>query len=484
MSITCLIKFGQEVANSITHFKSNGHPGVEKIEYEYRPIKNLDHRFEDEIHFIPDRENYKRFFVYEWQSKALTDFLENHIKGTTLYNKALEYIYEITLPLSVIDDPSVFRNYVEKYVLHRYACFLCKKTIQDSFQLSHLNDYARIIENDITKGKPLIFTATMYIVGFNIEDNQLNLGNDLHIRGLTPTDLSSTTSDLYEHELDKITGRSTDVLSAIELKHSVPNPLNTQIGTTVKNDLIQILENVLKAIRLFSLTNAYPPRTSFQVESILYPIFDDEIPRPLSNYIEKGISPNDRSLYYYTLKTSRIPQFVQLYQKLSSSLFNTGPEPHFEAKPHELAYIRYCDALLGSTDNIKRLFGAIFTLDVAFVRDSERHNSKDKLLTRAARLISWVSGEDMKQVRCQFESAYDIRNKVAHGRNLASEQIDFARKNTRAVLKQVRMAISIMFQLYPEMDKDLLIDTIERAQKEPQVLKNFKQTLNELVILT
>lgn len=115
------------------------------------------------------------------------------------------------------------------------------------------------------------------------------------------------------------------------------------------------------------------------------------------------------------------------------------------------------------------------------VRDTEKRQ-KDKLLTRTARLLHWAIEKDMGETRKELDLAYIVRSVHVHGGKLTAEQKEFAKTQTNKILNYSRLIVSIILQLYPEVDKEGLIDRIETSQKDEQRLKEFKNELQKLAI--
>lgn len=479
-------KLAMYVAEEVAKFKADGHPGVEKVEHEFRPVKNLENKHGDKISYTPDRENYVRYFQYDWDS-TIGDFVEEQIVPAIEYEKAIDFAYEKILPHSEIEEGDKLRKFVEGLTLRQYAYFLCKKVIQDDFQLTDLLNYAKVFLNDISYENKVTFYGTMYVANLNIEQEFMDIGPGLRIRKCKAGDFAYTTRDFYEDGMAKITSRSSNILTALEATIELECGSEAQLGVVASGQLNAILKTALESLRLHMVTSAYEISTRISGNTILNYSFGQEFDKPFSDYLEKDASHKLNEGYQFpaTLRHEGLASFARLYQQLNSIISSFSPESYVIGLPHEIAFHRYRDSLLRSSLSVNRIAYAIFALDAAFIRDTEEKGQKQKLLTRSARLMQWVTKgdkNDMTHIRATLETGYGLRNKMVHGGRITTEEEQFARDKFHYVLDLVRVAISAMLQLYSILDKDALIDAIELSQKDSIKLEAFRNELNNLEI--
>lgn len=472
---------GWKVAKATIEYKTSNMIGLNKTALEYRPAKDLEYKY-DQLYFTPDRKNYKRYFYYEWEAIPLNNFIDSNIKGTAEYQTALDYTFEIMAPYRAIEDEDQFKRFVEQGTFHEFITFLCKRTVQDDFNKSVLDHYSQIFENDITYGSKIQFEATMYLTYLSVEEDKLQIEPNLTIRKLNSQDLSYSTSDFYESQLDKITRRVSSILCAMELQVTMENGHSANIAKDAKKQLMKKFGAVLNSLRLFAVVNCYETECQFRTESIINHTFNESVDPPFSNYLEKSFLPSEGHLYHYQLKQKDISNFSLLLQALEPSISAITHESYFEGEPHELAYHKYRDALLRSKLNNYRLSFAIYALDAALVRSTEIKQQKNKLLTRSAYLFVWATGANMSKVRSDLEVSYKIRNRLVHGDVLTQLEKEFSEIKTKLVLNYVRVIVAIILQLRTTTDKEALIDKIESVQKDNRTKDQFKADLKQLII--
>lgn len=481
MKSTPLHKFSQEVEKTVKQFKDSNESQFDRVKYQYRPVKNVNYTFHDSVGYNYDRKNYEDYYQCYWHSQALTEFINSTIVKCASYELALEYVYEVIKPYRAIQDEAEFKNFIERSCFQTFITFLCKKTLQDYHKTENLKDYTGRFLNDITYGNRVDFVAHMYLENFVLKQDEIEFSQDLSIRRVNANDLDQHTRDIYEDEFSKITSRSTNTTAVLVAKATIQVGKEDDSSTEVSQKLKETLRLELDCFRMFTANNAFENYVQFSTGSILYYALDEQVNRPFSNYLEGSFLPRDGAVHPFMFSLEVADNYKSFRSKMIQSL-KIAPGTYFEGSAHELAFHRYKDGLLRSTLNISRLVYSIYALDAALVRDSELKQQKDKLLTRAARLIEWMTNREMGETRKALEIAYMIRNVHVHGGKLTQEQKEFAETQTLQILNYARLIVSIILQFYPRIDKNGLIDQIESSQKDKERLNRFKGELKKLAI--
>ena len=482
MVATPLYKFSQEVEIAVKQFKSSNESHFDRVKHQYRPVKEVDHTFYDSVGYSFDRENFQEYYQCYWLSPALTEFINSTIVKCISYMPALNYVFELMKPHRTIQDEAEFKQFIERSCFNTFITFLCKKALQDYHSNEDLKDYIEHFINDITYGNRVDFVAYMYLENIVLDKDEIEIGNDLSIRKMSTDDLGQHTRDIYEDELSRITSRTTNTTAVLVAKASIQVGKEADSSVRATQKLKDILRLELDCFRLFKPNNAFENYVQFSTKSILYYAFNEQVNGPFSKYLEGTFLPRDGVAIPFQLSHDMVVDYQEFRNSMLPSLNRIVQGTYFEGASHELAFHRYRDALLRSTLNINRLVYSIYSMDAALVRDSEMKQQKDKLLTRAARLIQLVTEGSMGEIRNELLTAYTIRNVHVHGGKMTDEQKEFSLTHTMKVLNYARLIVSMILQLYPRIDKEGLIDRLESSNSVKEKLREFKKDLETLRI--
>lgn len=474
-----LLQLSHEVAEKVADFKVNGHDGVEVVEYEYRPVTDVEYKTPNYVSYYMDVDNYVRYYSYQWSIDAISDFIEEVKTDCPTYQKTLDKLIELLLPHSNIDDNELFNKLLERGQFQKFIQFLLNKAIQNSFQIEHLDYYCSVFIKDLTKGSKLTYKATMPVVNLGIQEDEIELLPNLKIRKPNAEDFSELTSNLQEPEDILFGGRSTDQACMIEATLTLSNNLGNN-EDKAKKLLTQKLNIVLDVFRLIVAANFYESGINFHCESILHgSIFPVESEKPFSNYHRKGFYPKDSDAIYHELKKEEVKSFGNLFNNLKSKFNLIDDESRILGQPHEITYHRYRDVLLSTTLNMERIVKCMVVAEATLL---EKHERSPILVSRLSQLIEYTVGLKNKQVKKEIKAAYSIRNKYIHGGLPTQEEIDFSQRKTFILMNYIRIVVSIVFQLHPVVDKNGLIDRLESSKNDEIRRDAFKKELHGIVI--
>lgn len=479
-----LLQLSQEVAEKVIQFKNDGHEGVEIIEYEYQPVKDVEYQSPNFVQFYMDMDNYQRYHSYQWSVDAISDFIEKIKSECPSYSLVLSRLIKFLQPHSVLDNDELFNDMLERGQFRQFIQFLMHKCIQNSYKAKDLEYYCSVYLNDITKDAPLTYTATMPVVNLGIQEEEIELLPDLIIRRPKVDDFAEWTSDFQGSKHPFLSGRSTDQASVLVAQLTLPNNLGG-IGDKAQELLTKKLNNALDVLRLIVAANFYESGINFHCESILHgSMFPVESEKPFSNYHRQGFYPIDSGAIYHELKEEEVRLFGNLFNNIEEKLNSIDDESRILGHSHEITYHRYRDTLLSSTLNMERTIKCMVVVQAALMRESEgfKRGASAKLATRFAKLLEYSIGIDFVKVREQIKTAYEIRSKYVHGGLPTEKQIEFSQRKTHILLNYTRIVVSIVLQLHPKVGKDGLIERLESSQHDKAIREVFKKELQSLVI--
>ncbi|MEW6143125.1 MAG: hypothetical protein AB1597_08265 [Chloroflexota bacterium] len=143
----------------------------------------------------------------------------------------------------------------------------------------------------------------------------------------------------------------------------------------------------------------------------------------------------------------------------------------------DIAYARYCDALLHNGVWERRVANGVMGLEAIYLGPSEMQELSFRLRIRLAKVLGYL-GFDIKLLQDVTNHAYEVRSKYVHGSQTSFNDRKKLEKTygdiasfTRMVLDYLRISIIVMTMI--RLSKDELLDLIDDAlidkRKETQL---------------
>jgi hypothetical protein len=141
--------------------------------------------------------------------------------------------------------------------------------------------------------------------------------------------------------------------------------------------------------------------------------------------------------------------------------FDSGKVDHIS-----IAYNSYCDSLLQSGIEEKRIANAIMGLEALYFKSEERTELNQRLSLRTAKLLSLFFNDPIK-IRRVVKDAYEVRSTYLHGSRLKDDEKERLLKHyngnlndlSKIVLNYLRKSLIIFITV--DMSKDHIISLLE-----------------------
>lgn len=231
-------------------------------------------------------------------------------------------------------------------------------------------------------------------------------------------------------------------------------------------EIQKIIENYLISLRLFKLGSVFNMRTFWKSDSILNfggITFSYDIYAPTYKY---SLSVND---------TSKLEKFFEVILPLIPlQLLN----PNITQIDYSIIAIqRYHDAILKPEPIESKLAFAIMSLESLYLKESERGELEHRLSQRLAKLLS-LCGYEPIEVYNTVKRSYDIRSNFVHGSPIPQESLQEASKLAEKVIDYTRLSILIFLQIKPKIEKEDLLNLIDRSLLHVKANEKLVETIN------
>ena len=247
--------------------------------------------------------------------------------------------------------------------------------------------------------------------------------------------------------------------------------LNFEFLGRQANEIQMKVEQAITILRLFRVGS---------VKAISYSMHSESFTNIALGTLSSG--ERLRALDKYVITEGDVENLKKFWQAvvkaLPQSFYELG-EVRLDHK--DIAYKRYCDALLLNGMSERRIANAVMGLESLFLKGEEKQELVYRLRIRVAKMFALL-GHDPHKVRDTVGDAYEIRSLFVHGGHLAykdEKKLNTTYGDIRTFLKFILdyLRISIIIWAFIKKGKEELLDLIDDAL----IAKDKENLLNGLL---
>lgn len=242
-------------------------------------------------------------------------------------------------------------------------------------------------------------------------------------------------------------------------QHSIPSAiLNVEFLGRQANEIQDRVSQAVAILRLFKVGS---------VEHISYRMHSESVIDVMASGTASSIIP-PRSLEKSLIKEEDVQKLKSFWETMTRSMPSSFYDLRETKIDHiDIAYKRYCDALLQNGLMERRIANAVMGLESLFLKGGETQELLYRLHIRIAKILS-LMGHEPYGVRELLKDAYKVRNLFVHGahleyrekRTLNSKYGD-VKSLLQSLLDYLRICTIIM--IFVSKGKEELLDLIDDA---------------------
>lgn len=381
--------------------------------------------------------------------------IEKAIKKSEEYKSALELLLQAG------------KNRTD-YYLERFVTRLTSAYLHESeFSERDADTFVRNFLKDL-KGEPLKYGAEVELDGIVLipERIEFEIGDmNIVLRQTQIADLEKE-YPVYSFGLQQRLNTPSAILQIESLGRQV-------------NEIQVKVEQAVAILRLFKVGS---------VEHISYRMYSESVTDAMASGIASSITPPkslEKSLIGEEDKQKLQNFWETMVRSMPSSFYDFGET---RIDHIDIAFKRYCDALLQNGVLERRIANAVMGLESLFLKGGEIQELPYRLRMRIAKTLSLV-GYDSYKIRALLRAAYEVRSSFVHGAHLTykgkkelNAKYGDIRSFLQLLLDHLRISIIIMILIKKEKEElldlidDALVDTVKDGQ-----LNSLLSTVRNLI---
>ena len=366
-----------------------------------------------------------------------------------LVKKSEEYAFTLEILTQIGKNRT--DNYLERFVTKLVSTYLNEPNIYEK----DVDVLIRIYLKDL-KGEPLKYGAEAELDGIVLKPERIEFQiGDMSIV-LRQTQIADLEKEYPLYGFS--TQQRLDTPSAI---------LQIEFLGRQANEIQVKIEQAVAILRLFKVGS---------VEHISYRMYSESITDIMAFGRIGSITP-PKSLE----KSLIIEEDKQKLKLFWETMARSMPSSFYDFRETRIDYIdiafeRYCDALLQNGVVERRIANAVMGLESLFLKGSEAQELSYRLRMRIAKIFSLV-GFDSYKIRDIIQDAYKVRSSFVHGAHLTykgKRELNTKYGDIRAfiqfLLNYLRISIIIIILIKKEKEElldlidDALVDTVKNSQ--------------------
>jgi len=377
---------------------------------------------------------------WSWSHIQITEKIENSDLYKTLQNKITN---------SSKSYPFIVDNFVTKV---GYYC-LESEVINDT----KLLEYAKRLTKEVN-GEPMKTSAEIELVGIALRSKSINISKFVNIRQTTLEDVETETPEYWHRPLDE---------------HVYPSAImNLNAYEKIGIDLQNEVEKTIVILRLFKCGSIRWSKYRMHSEGF-EPFSGGELTAGRTYVLDTALIQESEE--------EQLKQFwSSIWDKIPNTFIHYGQDTN---SFKDIAYQRFCDALLEIGPIERRILNAIMGLEGIFLRDKdEQQEMSYRLRMRIAKVIKFFGFEpfDVKRI---VRDCYSIRSRFVHGGLLSHESKEDLEEKygniNKLLIKLLNyLRISLVVTVLMSPSKDEFISRIDNSFLDNNSEKKLEQALN------
>ncbi|CDG64213.1 hypothetical protein MBMB1_0094 [Methanobacterium sp. MB1] len=434
--------------------------------------------------FKSDEPVAKEVIQFQYNKGAIiTQFSHKDVKQEKWTMERKEYINSYS---DLIRHEPMFSDIIseisDKYNLNESAFVYLDFSLQNFLQKIINDDSSSLTGKDIVnyvsvfiarlENTPFNWDIKAWINGIWLEDEEYEIYDGLKIRRPTSSDLENEKSAYIAKIFQTINFNKPAAI--IEMNGRAKS----------HSEIFYKLEVILMILRLFKVGSI------FSVQTEIYPPF----------FFHEYHENNTRFAQFFSYKLtkqdiSEINILIKRLEKIMSQdilkIYFGETEPaliipdrlleiHSDIDAISIALQRYNDTLLKPETIESRITSIMTCFEALYLKGNEREGISRRLAQRAA-IILKIAGKKPNKVYQKLINAYDIRSTYIHGSPIGDGEKEYKHvdKLLEDILDWARLSILIFLQLKPKMDKDKIVNLIDKSMLDEKAHSGLETAIEK-----
>lgn len=326
-----------------------------------------------------------------------------------------------------------------------------KDGISDREIARHISILTSEIDNSPIHWKPKV-----WILGLNLESDEVKLANNVSIRTPIEDDL------IEEIQLgdDGVPGRR-----AIGTPDRAPTAV-IEFGERApdRNVIYDTQQNIISVLQLFDVGSVGLTKMDLDSESIIRPF-------PLPGKYRDPDTP-----FSYIISEEESEGLSQFYSNISNLVGEYLQSPD-ENNFLTISFDRYQNAIKEKASPESQLTSAIMSLEAMLLKDEEKGELSERLSKRADILLGMFNYQSIN-ISNKIKTAYGIRSRYVHG---SESERDYDKDLVHDIVDYTRSCIVIYLFLFEEFSKKDLLNKIDRASVQIESRESLEEDIKNIM---
>ena len=429
-----LHNLSDSIIDEVLSAKKNSKLEISKESYFKQKISNFDY----DKGITGFESNQETVYRDEWHWKDKSEF-NKKIEALKSFQEAIEKI------VNTYDLEEEKANELVIKFVRKITSVCIEEKNKDKF-IESINLFLSELE-----GNPIFWHPVVWIDGIWMETDSIEVKYNILIRKPKPKDWESRSK--YERYANPELDNWPSAVLELEYREKYPRSVQNRI------------DSLIAALRLFKLGSIEQLRTQKNPHSIVGAMGGilSQI-NIISAHFKYGLTEGD---------AGNLTKFIDKLEPLIySKLIDKAAD---EADYINIAYDRFCDALLKSVVPENRLTTGIMALEALYLKEEEMSELTEKLSLRVALALE-PFGYETLEVYHLVKRAYDIRSRFVHGSKVEQKDVGVLPEK---ILDYCRVSIIMFLQLQNELDKDKIINLLNKSLLDCDEKKKFHKIMKE-----
>lgn len=415
---------------------------------------------------IPQKEQFQKWILKDFK------YTDNGVEST---GASGQYIskpnwthIEITLS-NVIEKHESYKNLVDKTespsgifgdIVDAFTNKMIRYCLEhESINESEIDNFKQILIKEINS-EPVKSGSIVSLVGIALRPKIIKISNTISIRQTQKKDLEKEIPTHGFHSMNNHQYPS----AMMTIEDYSDNPYEFQ-----RKELAPIT-----ILRLFKVASVRWIQSQMFTESL----------RGMTGGTMSGINTDHIILHTGVIKESEEKLLVHFWKNIEKHLPKSFYDLiHIETSYSDIAYSRYCDALLKPGPEEFRITNAMMGLESIFLRDGgELQELSYRLSLRTAKLISGF-GYNAFEISKIIKDAYQVRSSFVHGGVLSYKKKKKLIENYGSMNELIQklldfLRLAIIISITITVSKEELIDTIDESFLDTKSQDKLNRLMN------